>query len=527
MRVALLVSLLSLPVLAAPSWANKSDSSDERGNLFVCSGEGKSEQDALDSALALCSDKICKLCGVEVESTVTTNETLKGVDLQRKVVERCHRVRKAEPQLRSKSLECDDGKCQAYIQLFYSKETQKAECSAYASEDFADPAKCEADIEAFRQQQGFTAASMRQRDGQLGAALAHCAQIDVRPTPALLALDEKLRVGLGNLHSSGSRHDADEFLGIHAPTMQAIAENKTLLGRIGLARALVANKVRVLDVVEAAAAEDLDSAAGVDRLLKTWRAAPLGGSYGAPDAHFYLLGSIAALKADKRPLADFLRASYLPEKPPPDLDSDHWWLIARMLAADKQVTPAEWEWGLRATKAKICNRCLAPLLYARDHGEPSVRLARLFEGIQELRAAFGGPHRQDYGLYELLPYDDPAFVLAAEAAAPPELKLDFDFETYARVVASFHSTQSVAEQEPARRRWSEKAALPSGRVKDVCQDLQRRLEALQRDEAPRVPQLDQAVCTCLDGPLAAEDRYQKKVVFQYALDGKLPCVETP
>src|ERR1700759_5137415 len=98
MRLVFILVLCALPAAAAPSWAGKSDSSDEKGNLFICSGEGKNEQDALDSALALCNDKICKLCGVEVESPTTTSETLKGVDLSRKVVERCRRVRKAEPQ---------------------------------------------------------------------------------------------------------------------------------------------------------------------------------------------------------------------------------------------------------------------------------------------------------------------------------------------------------------------------------------------------------------------------------------------
>jgi hypothetical protein len=526
MRLVLFVSLLAFPALAAPSWANKSDSADEKGTVFICSGEGKSEQDALDAALGICNDKICKLCGVEVESTVTTSETLKGVDLQRKVVERCHRVRKAEPQLRGKSLECEEGRCQAFIQLFYSKETQKAECSAYAQEDFADPAKCEQDIEAFRQQQGFTAASMRQRDGQLGAALSHCAQIDVRPTPALLALDEKLRVGLGNLSSSGERNEAGEFLGTYGPTMQAIAENKTLLGRISLARGLVASKVLVLDVVEASLAEDLDSPAGVARLLASYRAAPLGSSYGAPDPHFLRLGSIAGLKADTRPVAEFLRTAYQPEKPPPDLNQEDWSLISRMLAADRQVTAAEWEWGLRVTRAKLCSRCLAPLLAAPDHGEVSTRLARFFEGIKELRAAFGNNRRKEYGIYELLPHDDPVFVLQAESAAPPELKPFFDFETYGHVVGVFRSTQSLQEQEPARRRWAEKAALP-GRDGDLCRELSRRLEALQREAAPRVPALDQTVCTCLDGPFAAEERSQKKVVLQYALDGRLACVEAP
>src|SRR4051794_14194673 len=105
MRWLCLVLLVPVAARAAPGWAGKSDSADERGHTFVCSGEGKSEADALAAALGICNDKICKVCGVEVESTVTTKETLQGVDLQRKVVERCRRVRKADPVLKSKSIE--------------------------------------------------------------------------------------------------------------------------------------------------------------------------------------------------------------------------------------------------------------------------------------------------------------------------------------------------------------------------------------------------------------------------------------
>jgi hypothetical protein len=527
MRLAVLIfSLFTLPALAAPSWAGKSDSSDEKGSLFVCSGEGKNEQDALDSSLALCNDKICKLCGVEVESTTTTNETLKGVDLQRKVVERCRRVRKAEPQLRSKSLECDDGKCQAYIQLFYSKETQKAECSAYANEDFADPAKCETDIEAFRQQTGLSAAAMRKRDNQLGAALQHCAQIDVRPTPALLALDEKLRVGLGNLSrpERGDARFAEEYAASMGDTMQQIAENKTLLGRIGLARGVVSNKVLLLDVLEAAQAEELDTPAGLARLLKTWRAAPAGITYGAQDVHFFFMGQVADAKSDVSALADYLRATYQPEKPPSGLNSEDWRVIARVLANDRKVTQAEWEWGLRAVRAKQCNNCLKVFLSAPEPAD--LRVARYYEALKEFRAAYGAKRRPEFGIWELLPTEDPAFSMQVEAAAPAEEKPFFDYEIYSHVVGMFRSTQPIAVQQTALRRWAEKAALP-GRDGDLCRELSRRLEALQREEAPRVPALDQTVCTCLDGPLASQDRSQKKVVLQYALDGRLACVEAP
>jgi hypothetical protein len=69
---------------------------------------------------------------VEVESITETRETLTGVDLVRKVVERCRRVRRAETKLRAKSVDCDPGGgCTAWIQIFYSSDDQKQECTTY------------------------------------------------------------------------------------------------------------------------------------------------------------------------------------------------------------------------------------------------------------------------------------------------------------------------------------------------------------------------------------------------------------
>ena len=76
-----------------PDWASEPDRALHGGNIFTCEGAGATEEDALRTATQLCNDKLCKLCGVKVESRVEVKETLKGVDMQRKVVERCTRAR--------------------------------------------------------------------------------------------------------------------------------------------------------------------------------------------------------------------------------------------------------------------------------------------------------------------------------------------------------------------------------------------------------------------------------------------------
>jgi len=524
------ILLLPLAVRAAPGWASKADAADERGHTFVCTGEGKTEADALQSALGICNDKICKVCGVEIESTVTTNETLKGVDLQRKVVERCRRVRKADPVLKSKSLECEEGKCSAWVQLFYSKEDEKAECPAYAREDFADPNACEADVEAFRRQEGRTAQTFRERTRQLNDALARCANIDVRPTPALLAIDEKLRAGLGNFRGNGDyrRKLEDACAEVPGPLVQTFSETRTLTGRIQLLRDFVANKALVFDVIEAAQADDFDTDAGMSRLLNALKAAPLGSQYGAPDVHFVMSYQLESARADARAVAAFFRTSYLPESPVPGMRAHEWQDIATILAADDQTTADEWAWGLRATQAGVCPRCLASLIRARDHGGTPVRLARFFEGLKALRASAAAQvaRHPEYGLVELLPTHDPAFVLEVEEHAGEEWRPRFNHDLWKRVVASFQDTQSEADQARALRRLSETAAIAgSEREGEPCPALGRRLEPLLRDKAPPVPALSSAVCECLAGVLLETRRDEKKELLQYALDQHLACVE--
>jgi hypothetical protein len=93
----------------APGWARAGDRKTADGSLFVCEGAGPTEELAQQAARGACSAKICELCGVEVKATVTTRETLSKVDIERKVVETCRRVRKGAEEIRSKQLSCGSG----------------------------------------------------------------------------------------------------------------------------------------------------------------------------------------------------------------------------------------------------------------------------------------------------------------------------------------------------------------------------------------------------------------------------------
>ena len=231
-------------------------------------------------------------------------------------------------------------------------------------------------------------------------------------------------------------------------------------------------------------------------------------------------------RADTRAIADFYRTSYLPESPPPKMPAREWQDIAGTLAVDGRTTSEEWAWGLRVTQAGLCTHCLAPLLRARDHGSPEVRMARFWEGLKALRASMAAQvaRHPEYGLSELLPYYDPAFVLDAEANAPDEWKPQFNYDIWSRAAASFRDTQAEADQARVLRRMSETAATFSARERDGCYDLVKHLEHVKREDAPPSDPLGVAICGCLTKEFAERRRDDKKELLQYALDEKLACV---
>ena len=182
-----------------PAWATEPDRTEHGGNVFTCEAAGATEEEAFNAAKQLCSDKLCKLCGVKIDSRVEVKETLKGVDMQRKVVERCTRARTREMEIRYKQSSCGPEGCRSWVQTFYSSADQEKECKRFSDENFADPAQCQKHLEDFSRVPGLTSPAFERRHQLLLGAEAACAEIDVRPTPLMESLDEHLWMGLGQL----------------------------------------------------------------------------------------------------------------------------------------------------------------------------------------------------------------------------------------------------------------------------------------------------------------------------------------
>ena len=505
----LLALLLALPAAARPGWSGNPDTSTDQGHTFVCEGQAKNEEDALAAAHGICNDKICKLCGVEVTSIVETKETLTGVDFQRKVVEQCHRVRRAETQVKRKSTDCEDASCTAWIEVWYPAAIQKEECASYTKEDFSDPAACEQDIEAFRRIEGRTAESFRRRAAALDAALLHCAKIDVRPTPAMLALDEKIKAGLDSFEykSQGERredsYDSRPYWAWYLTTdpalRQQIAESKTLLARFQLARDYVRSRALVFEVIEAVRAAGWDTPAGISRLAAAMEKAPTGTPYGGANVHFAALGTFYHAKTDTAPVGAVLRKLY----DPATLDAGQQWSAALFYADDKKVTEEEWSWSFRAHQAHRCVNCLRALVVAPDHGpDPELRLKRFLQAYQASVGAFTGKNPEARAVTELTGYSDPGLVLAVEGRLPEAARAAFTWKFLREVLTRIDPRRTDPSAIPPflARAVRQLAAEATPEDEGFCTGLAAEVEPLVKKGADPAP-LDRAVCGCLTGPL--------------------------
>jgi len=541
---------------AKPGWADKGDSQSEAGHGFVCEGEGKNEEDALAAAQAICNDKICKVCGVEVESVTTTSETLKGVDLQRKVIERCRRVRKSETQVKRKSADCEDSNCSAWIEVFYSAADEKAECPGYTKEDFADPALCETDIEAFRGVKDRTAESFRERTRRLDDALIHCARIDVRPTPAILALDAKLRAGMdafefteemqhrlveesqvGDPWERGaeSRREAAMqdrpwwawYLTTYPPLRQGIAEAKLLTDRLQLVRDYVANRALVFDVIEAVRTRELDTPAGIERLRAALEKAPIGGQYGSQDVHFDALSAFNHPKSDTEAIGALLRKLYDPRK----LDGGQDWTAALFFHGDDRCTADEWNWIYAASETRLCVPCLRVLLEAKDHGSKETRLQRFQQAYALAAPRMKGKNPEVRAFTELVGHNEAGLLVAALPLVPPTVQQQLGWEFVSSAVYALERKRDTPEEASALlalavsllQRQVDRAE--PKQLESECSALAERIKVLEQHHAQTAP-LGAQACTCLTGPLRDQIHLvNRDDLFEWAEKQKLACLK--
>ncbi len=389
----------------APAWAHAGDQKSRDGSSFVCEGAGPDEQQAAEAARALCSAKICALCGVEVKSTLETRETLSSVEVERKVVETCRRVRKSEEQVLRKQTACGPSGCNAWLEVFFGAEDEARECRAYADGDYADSAQCEALLDQFRAIRGLNSELFRQRADVLSRAIVACADIDVRPTPKLTAMDEILRMGASDVYADlpplpavdkslsiaeRLRAQAERYMesatrdhrqrAFRSMDFQPLRETKVFVERLVLVRDAMAAYASIMTVAESLArAQYLPTAAHAADLVKALRSLKGVPEVWTPDQVIAWAVNVLTLYTDT--LRQVEIQAYLMERylVAPQSVSEQ---LVRSMTGDAHVSELEWRFAM--DKMSNCTRCAVALLDVSDHGGEAKRVARLVELSQRM-----------------------------------------------------------------------------------------------------------------------------------------------
>lgn len=482
----------------APSWARAGDSKSREGSLFVCEGEGPDEQQAVDAARALCSAKICALCGVEVKATLETRETLQQVEVERKVVETCRRVRKSEEQVVRRQTGCGPSGCTAWLQVFFGAEDEARECRAYADGDFADSAQCEALIDQFRATRGLSSELFRVRADILSRAVIACADIDVRPTPKLTALDEILRQGVVDIEveqpplpsvdksrsiaerlraqaenaaeSARRRHTQYAY---RAVAFQPVRETKVFVDRIAMLRDAMSAYASIMVVAEALArAQHLPDAESAAALVKALKGVKGVEQVWTPDALIaWALNDLTLFSATLRQpeLQAYLMERYLVA---PKSTGE---VLLRAMTSDAQVSEAEWRFVM--DNMRDCPRCATTLLEVADHGGEAKRVARLTELSQRTTTD------AQVALLQELP---PDLLLRAEPSLAPSLAPRiFTYKWHRRWLEQVPALGSDAVSEliasHSARGWKLSAAQRKAMAKRAGELLRAELESLRCD----------------------------------------------
>ncbi|MBN1962520.1 MAG: hypothetical protein JW841_16425 [Deltaproteobacteria bacterium] len=501
------------PAANAPAWALEGDQKTNTGSYFICEGQGPNEDQALRAAQGICSAKICELCGVEVKSTVETRETLEQVNVERKVVETCRRVRKSEDEIRYKQSSCGPDGCTSWLQVFYSAAAEARECKAYADGNFADPAECERIIEEFRKTPGLSFASFNTRVDLLNQAIVACAEIDVRPTPRLTALDEILWQGVLSPSLIPWRKNSDDkskplkervldYLElrrveaqrgraqeIYRPIdRQQLRETKVFVERIAKIRDAMRAYASIIYMFEELANVQFTLAEKADtkKLVDAMAAVIPIGKYDRMDLHMWVTRVLSATYIDWPEVKKFLMQTY----PPPTGYTSN---IMLLFKSDELITDDEWEF---VSKGESCITCYAKLLSVVNHdGAESKRFNRVVTVVKKLYTEKIIP-RKIKGVTDVL---DAEYLLRLEPEIPKAIVNDI--YTWDRLMRAYKHLAIKGMDKAAdktRKKLVERLRqqLKQDIASEKCNHLDHKLKILE-EEGINTSEFEKDLCKCI------------------------------
>lgn len=177
-----------------PDWAKRGDQEDDQEFRFVCHGLATEEPQAQALAARMCTEKICKIFGVQIKSTTSVRENLEGLDVESEVVEGCLDVHIEGKATKFSGGECGPRGCVQWMMQSYPKSAYLAERKRLenpttverqivvqeGSIKYTDPAVCEAELQSYGVITGQKLAMIEERLKILKRALVACQGIDAR-----------------------------------------------------------------------------------------------------------------------------------------------------------------------------------------------------------------------------------------------------------------------------------------------------------------------------------------------------------
>lgn len=530
---------------AAPGWAHAGDQELDDSYQLVCEGQGNNPDEAMDAARAACEDRICRLCGVQIESVLETLETLDGMEMERRVVERCRRARTADLTVRRQSSDCGPEGCSVWLQVSYDKELQARECQRATEENYADPEACKEGMDLFARTNGFNAASMHERVATLDQAQSACAGIDDRQTVLMQALDERLKLGMARYQQQAPYTLAGYWLADTPALWNQVRLASSFVERLALLQNYLEERARMLDVMEVLAvdAERFDTPENLARLLEAMKAAPKVDTYDSiRDVQVLAVGTILAriragqFDSDVTAISEWMLEHY------PAEEVTDWNTITTQLnlfGLDGRINAEHWAWAESLPQQRL--RGMQMLLACEEH-EGESRLARFQQVLNE--ALQETPHRPIRALEQALPIDacgarpmtssaPAAFLLENESSLPQVVREAMDWSAWYEYIRRWDwgdSNPELRDRYVARLREvlaeTQVADLDAGEADRFCWKLEQRLEILERHQGFATG-LDALVCGCLEGPLTANARagsVTSNAVYQRALAEGMACV---
>lgn len=210
-----------------PDWAKKGDKEDDQAFHFVCHGLASDEENASALAKRMCTEKLCRLFGVQIKSQTTVREDLEGIDVQSEVTEGCLDVRLEGRTTEYNGGECGPRGCVKWVMQKYPKSSYLAERKRLENPTiverhvvvqeggikYKDPAACEAELLKYGAVEGRTYDKIKERREILQKALAACQGIDGREIGLYNRLTHLLETPLPGFTNSslGYQQVAEDF----------------------------------------------------------------------------------------------------------------------------------------------------------------------------------------------------------------------------------------------------------------------------------------------------------------------------